>query len=267
MLKPARGNIEETIYSSHGIVYGPSVAKNILFLHAISGCDTTSALFNQGKVKSLKVVEQSDSLADTIQIFQDPNADSRAIVDAGETFLLALYGGGKDQDTLDSLRFQHFVRAVSKNTFNLASLPPTRDAATQHILRTYHQVQSWCGVEKNPQEYGWQRTTTGLDLIRTTKAPAPDALLKSISCKCQKGCGAACGCRKTGLKCSVLCRYCNGDLCENTAEILDDDDCNMEDDADNVLSINTILGDPTCDSDSDNQTTSSQLPKPKRQKK
>jgi hypothetical protein len=33
-----------------------TVADHILFLHAFSGCDTTSALFNQGKMKFINVL-------------------------------------------------------------------------------------------------------------------------------------------------------------------------------------------------------------------
>lgn len=51
LLKPARGKIAEMLYSTQSLKYKEAVGKNILFLHAIGGCDTTSALFNQGKLK------------------------------------------------------------------------------------------------------------------------------------------------------------------------------------------------------------------------
>lgn len=46
--KPGRGNTAERLYSAHSLKH-KEVAENILFLHAFSGCDATSALFNQGK--------------------------------------------------------------------------------------------------------------------------------------------------------------------------------------------------------------------------
>lgn len=67
-----------------------------------------------------------------------------------------------------------------------------------------------------------------------TKQAAPDNLLKFISCTCRKGCGAACGCRKAGLKCSVVCGFCSGQSCENVPEVHidiedeDDQDLTME---------------------------------------
>ncbi|KAG5868365.1 hypothetical protein JTB14_000855, partial [Gonioctena quinquepunctata] len=43
--------------------------------------------------------------------------------------------------------------------------------------------------------------------------------------RCQKGCGPACGCRKAGLKFSVLCLHCTGTSCEIILDqiVLDDD--------------------------------------------
>ncbi|GBN45607.1 hypothetical protein AVEN_18377-1 [Araneus ventricosus] len=44
-LKPGKGKIAENIFSPHTAL-GKTFADNILFIHAMSGCDTTSALFN-----------------------------------------------------------------------------------------------------------------------------------------------------------------------------------------------------------------------------
>lgn len=116
-----------------------------------------------------------------------------------------------------------------KSKFNLASLPPTKAAARQHSFRTYHQVQQWYGAKKNPEVWGWKKNKNGLTPITTLKEPAPKKLLKLISCKCKKGCQSACGCRKAGLKCSIVCIYCNGS-CQNVQEILYDSDNEEETD-------------------------------------
>jgi len=62
----------------------------------------------------------------------------------------------------------------------------------------------------------------------TLKAPAPDQLLKCISCDCIKGCSKYCGCRKSGLKCSIICEY-KGQWCTNSIETEVDDvrDCTL----------------------------------------
>lgn len=47
--KVGKGNVKTEIYSSKSFDKYPHSKKQILFLHAISGCDTTSALFRKGK--------------------------------------------------------------------------------------------------------------------------------------------------------------------------------------------------------------------------
>ncbi|CAH1099607.1 unnamed protein product [Psylliodes chrysocephalus] len=48
--KQGRGKKEDVFYAPQRLQYSDAVAKSMLFLHAFSGCDTTSALFNQGKI-------------------------------------------------------------------------------------------------------------------------------------------------------------------------------------------------------------------------
>ena len=94
------------------------------------------------------------------------------IADAGQKFLVALYGGESD-DTLNGLSFQLFAKSIVKTKFNLASLPPTLEAARQHCLRAYLQVQMWLGNQMNPLSWGWQTTKYGLAAVTTIKEPAP----------------------------------------------------------------------------------------------
>lgn len=120
-----------------------------------------------------------------------------------------------DQGKVNALNFVHkcanAVAYLTKSKYFKIQIQTTVRLLKleRHVLRIYHQMQTWCGVEKKLQEYGWKRTAAGLNAIRTTKEPASDALLRSISCKCQTGCGVASGSRKISLKCSVLCLHCN----------------------------------------------------------
>lgn len=171
-----------------------------------------------------------------IQVFKNEHATADEVANAGEKFLLALYGSkDKENIDLDKYRYQCFVKSVTKSKFNLASLPPTSAAARQHSLRTYHQVQQWYGCSKEAEEWGWKKTQTGITPVTTLKDPAPKALLVILSCKCKTNCGRACGCRKAGLKCSMICGVCNGKTCENVTQVtLDESD---EDDLDLPLDI------------------------------
>ncbi|GBP43449.1 hypothetical protein EVAR_16023_1 [Eumeta japonica] len=118
-----------------------------------------------------------------------------------------------------SLRYKQFAKAVTKSTFNLSSLPPTQDTARFHTFRVYHQVQSWLGNYNDPEDWGWKKCGKLLMPVQNSKPPAPPELLKLIFCKCKGNCGAMCGCRKAGMKCSAVCFHCSGETCSNVIEL------------------------------------------------
>ncbi|GBM67191.1 hypothetical protein AVEN_111790-1 [Araneus ventricosus] len=114
--------------------------------------------------------------------------------------------------------------AAAKTKFNFTRLPPTTDAAQLHAMRSYHQVQTWLANEKDPLKWGWMHTPSGLFPKKSEKDPAPESLLQCISCTCKKGCTNACGCRKAGLRCSLLCKHCIGQSCENPMPVILDNE-------------------------------------------
>ena len=103
-----------------------------------------------------------------------------------------------------------------QNQMQLAALPPTSAAAKEHSFRVYHQVQQWLGVDLPPTQWGWQLRNRNQQPVLTCQAPAPEKLLNLISCNCKSGCERLCGCKKTGLICTVLCGHCNGNGCSNS---------------------------------------------------
>jgi hypothetical protein len=50
-----------------------------------------SALFNQGKMKFINVLQKNPDLNEIIQVFKNPNADPEINSKAGERVLLELY--------------------------------------------------------------------------------------------------------------------------------------------------------------------------------
>lgn len=93
------------------------------------------------------------------------------------------------------------------------------------------QVQKWLGAELNPLAWGWISTSQGLSPKMMARDAAPQHLLRMISCGCKKGCGNACSCRKTGLKCSLVCSHCSGVSCDNVPDIeLEEDSHSPESD-------------------------------------
>ncbi|GBM38763.1 hypothetical protein AVEN_210502-1 [Araneus ventricosus] len=170
-------------------------------------------------MKFINVLRKNPNFNEVIQIFKNPNSDPEIIAQAGERFLLELYGysdvKSKESMSLNDYRYICFTKSAYKSKFNMASLPPIEAEARQHSFRTYHQIQQWYWNEQNAEQWGWNRNKNGLIPVTTLEPPAPEILLKLISCKCKKGCQKACGCRKAGLKCSVICKNCSG-TCDNS---------------------------------------------------
>ncbi|GBN08804.1 hypothetical protein AVEN_56854-1 [Araneus ventricosus] len=130
----------------------------LLLLTAIGidthGCDTTSALFGQGKNKLISLFLKHEELLNTAATFINPQATTEQVTEAGENVLVTLYGGDPATQNLDELRYHSFVKAAAKTKFNLARLSPTTDAAQLHAMRSYHQLQTWLGNERDPLKWG-----------------------------------------------------------------------------------------------------------------
>ena len=113
-----------------------STRQPILFLHVITGCGTTSALYRQGKVKALKLAQNNDeNKSSYMNVFAQTSSTHEDVATAGEQFLLKLYGAERFA-SLNKYRHVAYKRLVAKTsasgTFTLASLPPTTAAARQH---------------------------------------------------------------------------------------------------------------------------------------
>jgi hypothetical protein len=222
LYKQGVGKCPDKVFSIRNIREQLSeLSTSLLFLHAMTGCDTTSALYRQGKKKAFNLLQKMKELRrDVVNVFNDPTSSPDSVYSAGEHFLLALYGAPKSTTSLNDHRHKRFMKAVAncpvQNQMQLAALPPTSAAAKEHSFRVYHQVQQWLGVELEPTQLGWQLKNGNLQPVLTRQAPAPEKLLTLISCNCKSGCEQSCGCKKAGLICTVLCGHCHGNGCSNS---------------------------------------------------
>jgi hypothetical protein len=89
------------------------------------------------------------------------------------------------------------VKERGSNTFR-GSGAKCGDAKDKPYLKNLTSIEF--NNSKNALDWGWKFSKFRLTPIPNIKDPVPEILLKCISCKCKKGCGAACGCRKVGLK-------------------------------------------------------------------
>ena len=154
----------------------PFLSRGLLFLHAISGCDTTSRPYGIGKATVLKKVS---ALRNAIDTFMSPSSSKKDVETAGEKALLEIYGC-QLTPSLNSARVERFQEKVvtSAEYVPPEKLPPTTDAASFHSYRTYHQVQTWQGNDLPSTDWGWEESSVGLVPVRMSQSAAPESFLE-----------------------------------------------------------------------------------------
>lgn len=208
---------------------GPDICDNILFIHAILGCDSVSRVHGLGKGIGLKKLKTKHFLEQAV-VFGKDDVQKEKVIEAGEKALVCLYNGGASEK-INLLRYKRFQEKVSKSSKHVEakSLPPTAAAAKFHSMRVWYQVQVWKGKQQNPLEWGWDIQDGQLSPIKTDLPPAPDKLLFVIRCNCKAGCNTLrCSCKKHNIECSAFCGDCKGLTCSNSPtpdlDVMDNED-------------------------------------------
>jgi hypothetical protein len=121
----------------------------------------------------------------------------------------------------------------------------------EHSKRVYLEIQNDLADPTKPlpllgTDFGWHNTSNGWMPIPTTRDPAPPEVLRTIFCSCMKGCGKACGCRKSGMVCNMACKHCETTECSNRSKITQNDD---DDDENNLEELYNDLDDEETDED------------------
>ena len=93
---------------------GSCIISKLLFIHAITGCDTTSRLFGIGKAASLAKIQCSGEFSKAADAFMQDKANKEGIMKAGENALVILYNGNSG-DGLNALRYRRFQEKVMKS--------------------------------------------------------------------------------------------------------------------------------------------------------
>ena len=140
-------------------ILGEDIVKGLLFLHAFSGCNTTSSFYGIGKVKCFQKYLLNQPLQEIAYLFSRKNHDYVSIKSAGERAAIILYDG-KTSDNLKVLRSDILTKKImnSKIFVEPKHLPPTEAALKFHSYRSYFQVMKWMDVnDMNPEEWGWQK--------------------------------------------------------------------------------------------------------------
>lgn len=217
---------------------GDQLCSHLLFIHAFTGCDTTSRIFGVGKKAFFnKFVKGDTDLESCAHAFTTPGQTNNVIEQYGNRTMAMIYGG-KPTDTLKSLR--HCIlkkKVVSATSFVTPErLPPTSSATKFHSFRVYYQIMTWLRYENKIEatDWGWKVDKNQFKPIMSAKKHAPDNLLKVVHCNCTAGCRTErCTCRRYGLSCTDACAKCQTEeSCENPfsrSQVYEDDDNDKDD--------------------------------------
>ena len=156
---------------------GPEVCSGLPALHAVTGCDYTSAFVRRGKTKPQQLLQHND---DFIQLFSQLGIQPELSPDnfAGiERFVCSMYSRQVYSD-INKLRFELFQsRYEMKADFNTMSvgdgidvslLPPCRSSLLMHARRANYVTYLWRNSHvpfaniPPPDGFGWETTPDGL---------------------------------------------------------------------------------------------------------
>lgn len=203
---------------------GDKAASTLLTVHALSGCDTTSAVYGHSKRgmwrKFLKV-----DLRSQVETFENSAATHKDVAQVGLQLLSLLYGE-KSRCDLNHLRFTLHMNYLASATQlpRPERLPPTESAAHMHSYRVHLQVMQWklltTNVNVRADDWGWQLVDGQYMPVATNMDVAPPDILNVVRCKCSaetaNPCNTqVCSCRKHGLQCVSACKNCIGIACCN----------------------------------------------------
>ena len=196
------------------------VINNILFAHAFTGCDTTSAIHNFGKTSIFRKLEAKD-LCNAANIFYHDDKSPDEIGNASIRFFQLLHSSTSN---LQQIRKQKYEEMINSDRAHIGPsvLPPSPRAAYYHGLRVYHQVRIWrclSEIDLDPLNWGWKLNGFMYSPIATDENTGPEDILKVVRCGCKNSCSSRCSCRKMGLHCTSSCATCHGINCTNIEKV------------------------------------------------
>ena len=140
-------------------MFGSVLCRVLPAAHALTGCDTTSSIFDVGKKTMYKVLK--DSQKEFVDLSQTACDDIETYVAVDRKFVARLYDPKArfacDHGDLNKLR----SRIAQQKDASLVKLPPCEATFRQHVLRVSLQVYIWTSSSiaqppvRSPLQFGW----------------------------------------------------------------------------------------------------------------
>ena len=124
------------------------MCSQLMFIHAMTGSDTTSRIFGVGKKTAFKYLAKGDPVLRSCAIaFTIPNQTTELIDNLG-CQAMAVPFGGKGTDSLATMRYYIFSKTiVSASSFVRRERLPQPNLLPNFIVLE-HTTRSWSGQEK-----------------------------------------------------------------------------------------------------------------------
>ena len=166
------------------------IKRDILFLHAFTGCDSTSTIFSKGKVSIVKLFRKCKVLQSVSKIFMNDKSSPEEIGKAATLGIKAVYNCARaDDKSLGKIRYQKYIDMSCRGNIQPEKLPPTERASYFHGLRVFYQIMQWRYINEEVKlyflEWGWKKSGSSLKPITTDLQYAPSSLQHIIRCNLQ----------------------------------------------------------------------------------
>ena len=206
----------------HDIQLTPTMQRNILGCHAVTGCDTVSQPSGHGKKTTWKVFQQHGALLDDLGRGTLSESSIRSV----EEFFCRIYSPASNENNINDVRYRLF----QKGTKDQEKLPPSRKCLEQHIKRAHHQAKVWFQADvpfpevESPIGGGWcEDTTRRLHPHIKVDDPLPNGFTDIVCCNCKNCATSRCSCRAKNFKCIAACT-CSNRVCHNPYSVAIDTD-------------------------------------------
>ena len=194
-------------------ILGPEQCKALPFFHAMTGCDTTSYFFNQGKCKFWDRWDEFTLKNELTFVFgqlsNKPNTVTGEQALILEKFISFVYHGVESDESIDLLRLRDFEYSTHNN---LRLIPPSRAGLLQHFMRAAY-ASGWVAFQcaenivlPSALEYGYKTLTNG-QLVPNWCNDECDPLYITSTCSCTKAKCTSCNCSRKSppLSCLPFC--------------------------------------------------------------
>ena len=185
---------------------GGRVCQAILGLHALTGCDTTSAFYGRGKKQCFKRLLKDESGQQVLSELGAEFSPSEAVFKGVEVVACKLYGSAFSD--INEARYAAFCANATECT-----LPPAKSCIEQHIRRASKQSAIWHRALQPrisatpPHDHGWKVEDERVSILWSDKPAVPTDILPLVHCRCTiLDClSSRCSCAQAGVPCTDLC--------------------------------------------------------------